>query len=79
MRRANFPVMPLYYFYLESDKPVAAEEPEELPDDQAARLHAEQVARELSLAANTAGCVVVLNERREQVHRAYLLPHHRPQ
>jgi hypothetical protein len=68
--------MPLYYFSLESGRAsMPAADAEDLPDDEAARLHAEGVANELAQGkpANMQAYVLVRNDRGEKIHSAYLL------
>jgi hypothetical protein len=40
--------MPLYYFHIEDGEPVVDPTPEELADDDAAKVHARQIATDLS-------------------------------
>jgi hypothetical protein len=41
-------LMPLYYFHIEDGEPVVDPTPEELPDDDAAKVHARQIAADLA-------------------------------
>jgi hypothetical protein len=67
--------MPLYYFCLENGRSAQADDPEEFPDDAAARKYGETVASELAVGALTSGrYVVVKNADGVEVHRVYLTP-----
>jgi hypothetical protein len=66
--------MPLYFFSMEDGERITAEEPEELPNNQAAKEHAQAVASELTRGnASTVsvyyGWIVVENEADEVVAR----------
>jgi hypothetical protein len=66
--------MPLYFFSVEDGERMTADEPEELPNNQAAKEHAQAVASELtrgnaSTVSMSYGWIVVENEADEVVAR----------
>lgn len=68
--------MPRYRFFLEKgDRLLEAEYPEELPDDTAARVLAETVARDLAKNAkpDAEACIIAMNENGDVVHKARLI------
>jgi hypothetical protein len=67
--------MPRYHFFLEGGlNSVPAEDSEILPDDEAARIHAEKVAREISQGKSVSTEEYILvTESGKEVCRVYLL------